>query len=85
MVHGVRYGSEAYDHSDFNKKRVALCTSGDNTGSFEGRIGDFLYGEKIDADTNCFLCGNSEMIYEVFDLLTGKGVPVSNIHSEVYF
>jgi hypothetical protein len=25
------------------------------------------------------------MIYEAFDILTGKGIPVSNIYSEVYF
>ncbi len=85
LVHGVRYGNEAYEHSDFEKEKVTLCTTGDETGDFEGRVTDFLFGEQIDSETNCFLCGNSEMIYETFDLLTGKGVPVSNIYSEVYF
>ncbi len=85
LVHGVRYGNEAYDHQHFEKEKVVLCTSGDSKGDFEGRVTDFLFGEKIDADTNCFLCGNSEMIYEAFDILTGKGIPISNIYSEVYF
>ena len=85
LIHGVRYTEEAYDHSDFDEQRIVLCTSGDSGGKFNGRVTDFLYSQRIDLDMNCFLCGNSEMIYEVFDMLTGKGIPVSNIYSEVYF
>lgn len=85
LLHGVRFGNENYDHSDFEKQRVTLCTSGENTGDFYGRVTDKLFELNIDADTNCFLCGNSEMIYEAFDILTGKGIPTSNIYSEVYF
>lgn len=85
LIHGVRYTTEAYDHADFEGQRTVLCTSGDGGGRFHGRVTDFLYSQRIDNDINCFLCGNSEMIYEVFDMLTGKGIPVSNIYSEVYF
>jgi ferredoxin--NADP+ reductase len=85
LIHGVRFANEAYDHHDFEKERVTLCTSGDREGDFNGRVTACLTEQKIEKDTNCFLCGNSEMIYEVFDILTGKGVPVSNIYSEVYF
>lgn len=85
LIHGVRFGSEAYDRADFEKEKIALCTSGDENGDFYGRVTDYLSGKEIDTNTQCFLCGNSEMIYEVFDILTGKGVPVSNIFSEVYF
>ncbi len=85
LIHGVRYANEAYDHDDFDSDRTVLCTSGDSEGNFNGRVTDYLFSQRIDVDTNCFLCGNSEMIYEVFDILTGKGVPVSNIYSEVYF
>lgn len=85
LVHGVRYAEEAYDHHDFEEERTVLCTSGDDKGTFNGRVTDYLFSQKIENDTNCFLCGNSEMIYEVFDMLTGKGIPVSNIYSEVYF
>lgn len=85
LVHGVRYAEEAYDHKDFEHKRITLCTTGDMNGDFYGRVTGYLAEQNIDNDTNCFLCGNSEMIYEVFDILTGKGIPVSNIYSEVYF
>jgi ferredoxin-NADP reductase len=85
LVHGVRFGKEAYGHSDFDKSRIILCTSGDSSGNFEGRVTDYVASQKLNPDTNCFLCGNSEMITEMFDILTAKGVPVSNIYSEVYF
>jgi len=85
LIHGVRFGNEAYDHCDFEKDKITLCTSGESKGDFYGRLTDYLHTQKPEAETNCFLCGNSEMIYEVFDILTGKGIPVSNIYSEVYF
>lgn len=85
LVHGVRFKEEAYEHADYQKEKVTLCLSGEEGGDFYGRVTDFLFTQKIDRETNCFLCGNSEMIYEVFDILTGKGIPVSNIYSEVYF
>lgn len=85
LVHGVRYAEEAYDHADFDKGKIMLCTTGDDKGGFKGRVSGFLMNEKLDTDTNYFLCGNSEMIYDVFDILTGKGISVSNIFSEVYF
>lgn len=85
LVHGVRYKEEAYEHVDYKEERIKLCLSGGSGGDFLGRVTDYLFTQKIDCETNCFLCGNSEMIYEAFDILTGKGIPVSNIYSEVYF
>lgn len=85
LIHGVRLKQEAYDHADYKKEKITLCLSGDTAGDFSGRVTDYLNTLEIDTETNCFLCGNSEMIYEVFDILTEKGIPVSNIYSEVYF
>lgn len=85
IIHGVRYKNESYEHGDYKLERVKVCLSGESGGDFFGRVTDYLFTQKIDKETNCFLCGNSEMIYEAFDILTGKGIPVSNIYSEVYF
>jgi len=85
LIHGVRFAKEAYEHTDFEKERVTLCTSGDSGGDFHGRVTAYLAQQTIEEDANYFLCGNSEMIYEVFDILMAKGIPVSNIYSEVYF
>ncbi|SHI30131.1 ferredoxin--NADP+ reductase [Tangfeifania diversioriginum] len=85
LVHGVRFGEEAYEHHDFNKQNITLCTTGDKTGNFMGRVTQFLATQKLESDTQCFLCGNSEMIQEAFDILTEKGIEVQNIYTEVYF
>ncbi len=85
LIHGVRHGKEAYEHSHFDKQRVTLCTSGDSTGDFHGRVTDFLETRKIENEVPWFLCGNNEMIQEVFDILTENKVPVKNIYTEVYF
>lgn len=85
LIHGVRFAEEAYEHIDFDQDKVTLCTSGESKGDFYGRLTDYLFTFKPETGINCFLCGNSEMIFEVFDILTAKGVPVSNIYSEVYF
>jgi ferredoxin--NADP+ reductase len=85
LIHGVRYGREAYEHEHFDKQRITLCTSQDTTGNFHGRVTDYLKTQKIENNTHYFLCGNSEMIYEAFDILTTSNIPAENIYTEVYF
>lgn len=85
LIHGVRYSNEAYDHHHYNGNEITLCTTGDNNGSFNGRVTEFLSRQDIDEDTQCFLCGNSNMIQDAFDILTEKGIPIQNIYTEVYF
>ena len=85
LIHGVRYGEEAYDHGDFEQEKTTLCTSTDRNGHFMGRVTGYLKNLHIDPETSCFLCGNSQMIHDVFDILAAKGVPVQNIYTEVYF
>jgi NAD(P)H-flavin reductase len=85
LIHGVRFHHEAYDHQDFDSTKIMLCTTGDSLGDIEGRVTRYLSEIELDTSTNCFLCGNSEMIYETFDILSSKGIPLSNIYSEVYF
>jgi hypothetical protein len=41
--------------------------------------------ERHDRQAVCCLCGNSDMIYEVFAILRGQGVPRSRISAEIYF
>ena len=85
LIHGVRYGNEAYEHYHYNKEKITLCTTGDDKGDFKGRVTDYLKQKDIKPGTSCFLCGNSEMILEAYDILTEKGVEVHNIYTEVYF
>ena len=85
LIHGVRYMEEFYDSADYDRKKVTVCTSGDTSGDFYGRVTGYLSAISPGPDTHCFLCGNSRMISDVFDILISKGIPVSQIYSEVYF
>ncbi len=85
LLHGVRFGNEAYDKIDYDAERHILCTSGDKTGNFQGRVTKWLTENEVSPDTHCYLCGNFNMIHEAFEILEKKGVPPSNVHAEVYF
>jgi ferredoxin--NADP+ reductase len=85
ILHGVRYAEEAYDKAHYEKERITVCTSQDDKGDYHGRVTDYLHENDIDLETEVYLCGNSEMILEVFDILEEKRLPTEQIHTEVYF
>lgn len=85
LLHGVRYGADAYEKEFYARDRYVLCTSRDEEGDFKGRVTDYLSQHEPNSDTLVYLCGNCDMIYDVYDLLTSRGFPSSNIKTEVYF
>lgn len=86
ILHGVRYANEAYERSFYPPERYLLCTSRDQQGDFFGRVTDYLsLHNEVDSDTLVYLCGNYEMIYQVFNILTTKGINPDQIKTEVYF
>ncbi len=85
MLHGVRTADERYDMMDYSKGNYVACTSREGTGDFYGRVTDYLNKANIKTDAAYYICGNSNMIYDVFDILKGAGVPQDQIHTEVYF
>jgi len=85
LLHGVRFADEGYERDFYDSDKYILCTSRDDKGNFHGRVTDYLKKNKIDPDTNVLLCGNYEMIYHVYDLLTAQGHSSDKIRTEVYF
>jgi len=85
LIHGVKYMEEAYDSQDYAPDRYLLCTSREGSGNFQGRVTDFLQINNPDTDADYYLCGNSSMIHDVYDLLKDKNVDAGRIHAEVYF
>lgn len=83
LIHGVRITSEAYDRNEY--MNYTLCTSREKSGDFNGRTTEFLKGQEFSSNTQVYLCGNCDMIFEVYDILSDKGIPTENIHTEVYF
>ncbi len=85
LLHGVRYGDESYGQQDYTPERLILCTSRDASGDYFGRVTDYLRENPVSENTLCYLCGNVEMINDVYDILEEQGVPSDNMHAEVYF
>lgn len=85
LIHGVRYAFEAYESHHYDQKRYTLCTSRDAKGTFRGRTTDYLHNYQAHPETRVYLCGNCDMIFEAYDILSDKGIPTENIHTEVYF
>jgi len=85
LVHGVRYPADLALEAGFSPDRLVSCVSRGEGGTVRGRVTDALKTMTIAPETHAFLCGNCDMIYEVFDLLRGAGVSSDRIYTEVYF
>ena len=85
LIHGVRNGNEAYDKHEYAPERHVLCTSGDKTGQVHGRLTKYLKPAGFEANTQFYLCGNSNMIFDSIEILKDKGFDRDQIHCEVYF
>jgi ferredoxin--NADP+ reductase/benzoate/toluate 1,2-dioxygenase reductase subunit len=85
LVHGVKYGDEAYEFEAYSPGSYILCTSRDNRGDYQGRVTEFLMAQPVKTGADYYLCGNSQMIHEVYDLLKDQEVDTYRIHAEVYF
>jgi ferredoxin--NADP+ reductase/benzoate/toluate 1,2-dioxygenase reductase subunit len=85
LIHGVRNANESYDRNEYSGDRYVLCTSRDSKGTYEGRVTGYLKNCTFAAETQFFLCGNSDMIFDALEILKDKGFERDQIHCEVYF
>ena len=85
VLHGVHFADEAYGSETFDEARLVLCTSRHDKGDYFGRVTYYLKEHPVAKDTICYLCGNSEMIEEVTDILEKYDLPPQNIRTEVFF
>lgn len=85
LIHGVRNGIDAYEMELYNKERYILCTSRDNVGQVKGRVTDYIKKTKFSKDTQFYLCGNNEMIFDTMEILKDRGFVANQMFAEVYF
>jgi len=85
LIHGVRNGEEAYDSDAYAPERYILCSSRDNLGHYRGRVTDYLQNNPLKTAADYYLCGNANMIHDVYDILREQDVDTGRIHAEVYF
>jgi ferredoxin/flavodoxin---NADP+ reductase len=85
IIHGVKTSDEAYDRSDYLTDRYTLCTTRDNGGDFHGRVTQYLRQREIAKDAIYYICGNSEMVNDVTEILEQNGITSKNIRTEIFF
>ena len=88
LLHGVRSTSETYDRHCYPPDRYLPCLSREAVtadAGFAGRVTAYLRAHPAAPGTRCYLCGNSEMIFEAFDILKAGGIPSTDLFAEVYF
>ncbi len=88
LLHGVRTNAERADPAEYGGNYVA-CVSQEAGGDYPGRVTAYLkerlQAQPLSPTTHCFLCGNCDMIYEVYALLHRHGISLDRLHTEVYF
>lgn len=93
ILHGVRYEQEQYDKKDYKKGRYVACISKNQknktektqNNDFSGRVTDYLRQKGVDKTATYYLCGNTDMINEVYDILRDEKVNGDQIFTEVFF
>ena len=85
LLHGVRTADERHEYTTFEHSRYTACLSGEARGGYHGRVTGYLRSHPVDPGRLCYLCGNSGMIVEAFDILRSQGVPRDHLYAEVYF
>ncbi|AHC15968.1 ferredoxin--NADP reductase [Salinispira pacifica] len=85
LLHGVRRLKEGYELDQYDPSRVVRCVSREEGGDFPGRVTDFLRANPVEPNASVYLCGNCDMIYEAYDILSEQGIPREQMFAEVYF
>lgn len=85
IIHGTALGDECYNRADYAEGRYVHCVSREPAGDYHGRVTGYLREHPQPVDATYYLCGNRNMINEVYDILRERGVSGSNILTEVFF
>ena len=85
IVHGVRTKDECYDSEKDKPDPYLSCISRPGGAHKPRRVTDYLFDVDISIKTQVYICGNRNMIVDVFDILHSKGVSSNQIVTEVFF
>ncbi len=89
LLHGVRHAHQFYFRqeweavlgSDYHR----FCSGEEAAGAQHGRINQYLELHDLPKDRRYYLCGQAGMCVEVRDLLIAKGIPFTNVVTEIFF
>lgn len=90
LIHGGRTLDSFYFSAEFENlysdRYIRCCSQESGEGVYNGRLTQWLQEQQsLPENTNFYLCGSSEMVVEVRDILLSKGIAFERIMSEIYF
>ncbi len=86
LIHGVSYEQELYDYSYYKEGCIHGCVSREKTKNhFHGRVTDFLKSYDLSNEFVYYICGNGNMISEVYDHIISNSIESKNIFMESFF
>lgn len=84
LVHGVRSIGDTYDSSDYPAGVYVPCISGGD-GSVPMRVTDYIEKNYRYSDELIYICGNRNMIIDMYQILFNMGISGDHIITEVFF
>ncbi len=84
LIHGVRNLNEQYHREHYGDNYIS-CISREEGGTYRGRVSDYLLTLELAFDSRFYLCGNRNMINDVYSILREKEISSDAIFSEVFF
>ncbi len=89
LIFGGRTEDSFYFHHEFKDHdglQYIPCSSVMSKEYFySGRLTEYLKENDLNTDRNYFVCGSSELVVQVRDILISKGVEYEQIIAEIYF
>lgn len=90
LIHGGRTSDSFYFQQEMmpllGNRYIRCCSQEKGEGLYEGRLTQWLREQySLPEGIMYYLCGSSEMVVEVRDILIEKGVAIDKIMSEIYF
>jgi NAD(P)H-flavin reductase len=87
LVHGVRREEDLFYREEFSAITYQPCLTAEPgvSGVFHGRVTDYAREHSFPPDSHFYLCGANEMIYEMQEILSARGVAKEQVFTEAYY
>jgi ferredoxin-NADP reductase len=85
IVHGVAFHTEQHDPGHYKPGCYIPCFSRERNLPFAGRVTDWLRQNQVTPQTEVMVCGNSQMILDVWEMLLDQQHPMEKVRQEIYF
>ncbi|MBS2213000.1 oxidoreductase [Carboxylicivirga mesophila] len=90
LLHGARTIDKFYFQDELQDRLgenyLRFCTTESGPQIMEGRLTSYLENAtNLPTNNKYYLCGGSQMVIDVREILIAKGVPYDNIIAEIYF